>query len=130
MATQNSNENNNKFSAAVVAAAIAPPVNPPGIGHYRQTLYIGLQDEDRPEDSPATIFKTSPPNHHLAGLLQQETDTVTRTYNFVGAVPASYRHLLVADDQTLGGTPVSWGASTSVTKTYSSADWKLLTAHE
>jgi len=81
-----------------------------------QTLYIGI-------DYGATvIFEITPSNDQLRASIS-ETDQILRTYNFVGAVPSEYQHLITAD-------AITWGKSTCVQKLYSHQEWSALTKAE
>jgi hypothetical protein len=86
-----------------------PLPTPAGI---EQTLYIGT-------DNDATVvFEVTPTNEQLLPTLT-ENDKVLRTYNFVGAVPTEYQHLVTPD-------AVTWGKSTSVQRILTFDDWKRL----
>ena len=94
---------------------------------HHQTLFIGLEDDDNPATSAAKIFEIRPPNHTLEAVLQK-TDTITRTYKFLGGVPASYQHLVEAEAPN--GGPIKWAMSTSITKIHTYDEWKALTTCE
>jgi hypothetical protein len=100
---------------AELAAAIpipTEPAAPPPPGHIAQTLYIGT------EQGKTVIFEVTPSNEKLRRTLSADQN-VLRTYNFVGAVPAEYQHLVTPD-------AISWGKSTSVKKIYSFSEWQEL----
>jgi hypothetical protein len=81
-----------------------------------QTLFIGA------ENGESIIYETTPSNDALHHSITPNTKIV-RTYNFVGSVPPDYQHLLTTDAHT-------FGKSTCIHKTYSFAEWKILTESE
>jgi hypothetical protein len=81
-----------------------------------QTLFIGL------ENGATVVYEITPSNAKLRRTLTEDHQVI-RTYNFVGAVPPEYQHLLTPD-------AVTWGKSTSVQKTLSFDEWDQLTAAE
>jgi hypothetical protein len=86
---------------------------PPGPG-LAQILYIGV------ENKKTVVYEVTPSNTLIRRNLN-ESAYVVRTYNFVGAVPPEYQHLITPD-------AVSCGKSTTVKKTYSFAEWSALVA--
>ena len=82
----------------------------------QQTLYIGSVKGE------AVLFETTPTNDQLRPRLRP-TDVITRIYNFIGPVPAEFKHL---------DTPDAWreGASTSVQRRHTFAEWDQLTKSE
>ena len=94
-----------------IPVAPTPPPTTPGRS-AEQTLYIGT------EQGKTVVFEVTPSNEKLRRTLSADQN-VLRTYNFVGAVPAEYQHLITPE-------AVSWGKSTSVKKIYSFQEWSSL----
>jgi hypothetical protein len=96
----------------------SPAVGPlPDTSHspaksLQQTLFIGY------EDNNTVVYEVTPSNDNLRSIATED-HLITRTYNFVGAVPPEYEGLI-------GPNAVKWGKSTSVQKTYSFDDWQNL----
>ena len=95
-----------------------PPFGAPSCPGIDQTLYIGFEDDN----VTTFVCEVTPSNEAIRRRLSED-DKVIRTYNFVGGVPPEYKHLITPDALT-------WGDSTSVRKTYSSAEWISLTSNE
>jgi hypothetical protein len=94
-----------------IPVAPTPPPTTPGPS-AEQTLYIGT------EQGKTVVFEVTPSNEKLRRTLSADQN-VLRTYNFVGAVPTEYKHLITPE-------AVSWGKSTSVKKIYSFSEWQEL----
>ena len=97
-------------SFPIPEAAVELPPGPSLV----QTLYIGV------ENKRTVVYEVTPSNTQIRRNLS-ESAYVIRTYNFVGAVPPEYQHLITPN-------AVSWGKSTMVKKTYSFAEWSALVA--
>ena len=97
--------------AELISAGVMP--NPP---KFKQTLFIG------PSKGVTRIFEVNPSNEAIRRELR-DNDQVLRIYNFVGAVPDEYKHLLTPD-------AISWGKSTSVQHLYDYDDYIVLTNKE
>jgi len=97
-------------SFPIPEAAVELPPGPSLV----QTLYIGV------ENKRTVVYEVTPSNTQVRRNLS-ESAYVIRTYNFVGAVPPEYQHLITPN-------AVSWGKSTMVKKTYSFAEWSALVA--
>jgi hypothetical protein len=93
-----------------------PPPEPEETG-VQQILYISY------EDGLEEHHETSPTNDQLRRTISK-SDHITRTYNFVGGVPPSYKHLLTT------GAVWTRGSSTAITKTYSYEEWTQLITKE
>jgi hypothetical protein len=78
----------------------------------QQTLFIGY------ENNNTVVYEVTPSNDKIRNIATED-HLITRTYNFVGAVPPEYEGLI-------GPNAVKWGKSTSVEKTYSLDDWQNL----
>ena len=90
---------------------------PPEETGPQQTVYISY------EDGLEEHHETSPTNDQLRRTISK-SDRITRTYNFVGGVPPSYKHLLTT------GAVWTRGSSTSITQTYSHEEWTQLVTKE
>jgi hypothetical protein len=78
----------------------------------QQTLFIGYENDN------TVFYEVTPSNEKLSSIATGD-HLITRTYNFVGAVPPEFETLI-------DPTAVKWGKSTSVQKTYSFDDWQNL----
>jgi hypothetical protein len=83
----------------------------------QQILYISY------EDGLEEHYETSPTNDQLRRTISK-SDRIMRTYNFVGGVPPSYKHLLTT------GAVWTRGSSTAITQTYSYEEWTQLITKE
>ncbi len=86
-----------------------PPPPPPAEHSVGQTLFIGT------DKGKTIIYETTPSNDDLRKILTPD-HKVIRTYNFIGAVPAEYQHLVTSEAYT-------FGKSTCIHKTYTLEEW-------
>jgi hypothetical protein len=93
-----------------------PPPPPPAEHSVGQTLFIGT------EKGKTVIDETTPSNDDLRKILTPD-HKVSRTYNFIGSVPAEYQHLVTSEAYT-------FGKSTCIHKTYTFEEWSSQVASE